>query len=207
MLIMDPNTTNAIFNLMQNVVDKLDTISQDLKNKDDKELNDIIIKNSNEIKGYLKKTINNQAELADQNLVSEGRIIESMEKKISTPSINNFTEYNLFGSKSHFKPLSLVIVAFALVLVWSSIKYLPTYFNNSSELTREKEDYELFYNYVFLNQFKRSETITADKYLKKIQAKDTLFLSEYNLLLETYQKEIKKQQLKEELKSLERNDR
>lgn len=204
---MDQNTTNAIFNLMQNVVDKLDTISQDLKNKEDKELNDIIIRNSNEIKVYLKKTINNQVELEKQNLVTEGRIIESMEKNISTPSINNFTEYNLFGSKSHFKPLSLVIVAFALVLVWSSIKYLPTYFNNSSELTREKEDYELFYNYVFLNQFKSSETITADKYLKKIQAKDTLFLSEYNLLLETYQKEIKKQQLKEELKSLERNDR
>ena len=204
---MDQNTTNAIFNLMQNVVDKLDTLSQDLKNKEDNELNDIIIKNSNELKGYLKKTINNQAELADQNLVSEGRIIESMEKKISTPSINNFTEYNLFGSKSHFKPLSLVIVAFALVLVWSSIKYLPTYFNNSSELTREKEDYEIFYNYVYLNQFKSSGTITADKYLKKIQAKDTLFQSEYNLLLETYQKEIKKQQLNQELKSLESNDR
>lgn len=204
---MDENTTKAIFNLMQNVVDKLDTLSKDLKNKEDKELNDIIIRNSNEIKVYLKKTINNQAEQEKQNLVTEGRIIESMEKKISTPSINNFTEYNLFGSKSHFKPLSLVIVAFALVLVWSSIKYLPTYFNKSSELTREKEDYEIFYNYVYLNQFKSSGTITADKYLKKIQAKDTLFQSEYNLLLETYQKGIKKQQLKEELKSLESNDR
>jgi hypothetical protein len=204
---MDQNTTNAIFNLMQNVVDKLDTLSKDLKNKEDKVLNDIVIRNSNEIKVYLKKTINNQAEQEKQNLVSEGRIIEFMEKNISTPSINNFTEYNLFGSKSHFKPLSLVIIAFALVLVWSSIKYLPTYFNESSVLTKEKEDYELFYNYVYLNQFKSSGIITADKVLKKIKARDTLFLREYGSLLKTYQKGIKKQQLKEELKSLESNDR
>lgn len=204
---MDQNTTNAIFNLMQNVVDKLDTISQDLKNKDDKELNDIIIRNSNEIKVYLKKTINNQAELADQNLVSEGKIIEYMEKKISTPSIKNYTEFNLFGNKSHFKPSSLVLLAFSLVLVWSSIKYLPNYFSNNSLLTREKEDYELFYNYIYLNQFKSTEIFTADKILKRIQDKDTLFLKEYNTLLKTYQKEVKKQQLKEELKSLGNNDR
>lgn len=204
---MDQNTTSAIFNLMQNVVDKLDSLSQDMKNKEDSELNDIIVKNSNEIKVYLKKSIDNQANLAKQNLVVENRIIESIEKNRTTPSIKNFTEYNLFGSKSHFKPLSLVLIAFTLVLVWSSIKYLPTYFSNKSALTREKEDYELFYNYVYLNQFKSSETVTADKFLKKIQDKDTLFLKEYNTLLKTYQKEVKKQQLKEELKSLENNDR
>jgi hypothetical protein len=204
---MDQNTTSAIFNLMQNVVDKLDTISQDLKNKDDKELKDIFIRNSNEIKVYLKKTINNQAELANQNLVTEGKIIEYMEKKISTHSIKNYTEYNLFGNKSHFKPSSLVLLAFSLVLVWSSIKYLPTYFSNNSVLTREKEDYELFYNYIYLNKFKSTETLTADKILKRIQDKDTLFLKEYNTLLKTYQKEVKKQQLKEELKSLGNNDR
>ena len=204
---MDQNTTTAIFNLMQNVVDKLDSLSQDMKNKEDSELNDIIVKNSNEIKVYLKKSIDNQTNLAKQNLVVENRIIESIEKNRTTPSINNFTEYNLFGSKSHFKPLSLVLIAFTLVLVWSSIKYLPTYFSNKSALTREKEDYELFYNYVYLNQFKSSETVTADKFLKRIQDKDTLFLKEYNTLLKTYQKEVKKQQLKEELKSLENNDR
>jgi hypothetical protein len=204
---MDQNTTNAIFNLMQNVVDKLDTLSQDLKEKEDNELNDIIIKNSNEIKVYLKQSIDNDASLTQLNQVTEGRIIKSIEKNKVTPSVNNYTEYNLFGNKSHFKPLSLVIIAFALVLVWSSIKYLPTYFINNSVLTREKEDYELFYNYVYLNQFKRSETITADKFLKRIQDKDTLFLKEYSSLLKTYRKEIKKQKLKEELKSLESNDR
>lgn len=204
---MDQNTTKAIFNLMQNVVDKLDTLSQDLNKNKDNELNDVIIKNSNEIKVYLKKSMEDHAILSQQNQNTESRIIKSIENNKPIPSINNYTEYNLFGNKSHFKPLSLVITGFALVLVWSSIKYLPTYFNNRSALTKEKEDYELFYNYVYLNQFKSSETITVDKFLKRIQDRDKLFLKEYSSLLKTYEKEMKKQKLKEELKSLESNDR
>jgi hypothetical protein len=204
---MDQNTATAIFNLMQNVVDKLDAMSQDLKGKEDNELKDMLTENSNEIKVSLKKSINNQTSLAQIIQTSEGKLIESFEKNKTIPSVNNYTEYNLIGSKSHFKPLSLLFVAFALVVVWSSIKYLPSYFNESSLLSKEKEDYELFYNYVYLQQFKKAEIITADVFLKRIQDKDTLFLKEYNTLLKAYQKERKKQQLKDELKSLESHDR
>lgn len=204
---MEQNTTTAIFNLMQNVVDKLDTMSENLKGNEDNELKDMLAENSNEIKISLKKAISNQTGLAQIIQTSEGKIIESFEKNKTIPSVNNYTEYNLIGSKSHFKPLSLLLFAFALVVVWSSIKYLPSYFNESSLLLKEKEDYELFYNYVYLQQFKKSETITADSFLKRIQDKDTLFLEEYNALLETYQKERKKQQLIDELKSLESHDR
>ena len=204
---MEQNTTTAIFNLMQNVVDKLDTMSENLKGNEDNELKDMLAENSNEIKISLKKAISNQTGLAQIIQTSEGKIIESFEKNKTIPSVNNYTEYNLIGSKSHFKPLSLLLFAFALVVVWSSIKYLPSYFNESSLLSKEKEDYELFYNYVYLQQFKKSEIITADVFLKKIKDKDTLFLKEYNALLETYQKERKKQQLKDELKSLESHDR
>lgn len=204
---MEQNTTTAIFNLMQNVVDKLDTMSENLKGNEDNELKDMLAENSNEIKISLKKAISNQTSLAQIIQTSEGKIIESFEKNKTIPSVNNYTEYNLIGSKSHFKPLSLLLFAFALVVVWSSIKYLPSYFNESSLLSKEKENYELFYNYVYLQQFKKSEIITADVFLKKIKDKDTLFLKEYNVLLETYQKERKKQQLKDELKSLESHDR
>ena len=204
---MEQNTTTAIFNLMQNVVDKLDAMSEDLKGKEDNELKNMLAENSNEIKISIQQSINNQTGLAQIIQKSEGKIIESLEKNKTTPSVNNYIEYNVFGSKSHFKPLSLLFVAFALVVVWSSIKYLPSYFNESSLLSKEKEDYELFYNYVYLQQFKKSEIITADASLKRIQDKDSLFLKEYNALLETYQRERKKQQLKEELKSLESHDR
>jgi hypothetical protein len=204
---MEQNTTTAIFNLMQNVVDKLDALSENLKGKEDNDLKDMLVESSNEIKISIKKAISNQTSLAQIIQTSEGKIIELFEENKTAPSVNNYTEYNLIGSKSHFKPLSLLLVAFALVVVWSSIKYLPSYFNESSLLSKEKEDYELFYNYVYLQQFKKSEIITADVFLKRIQDKDTLFLKEYNALLETYQKERKKQQLKDELKSLESHDR
>ena len=192
---------------MQNVVDKLDTMSENLKGNKDNELKDMLAENSNEIKISLKKAISNQTSLAQIIQTSEGKLIELFKENKTATSVNNYTEYNLIGSKSHFKPLSLLLVAFALVVVWSSIKYLPSYFNESSLLSKEREDYELFYNYVYLQQFKKAETITADSFLKRIQDKDTLFLKEYNALLETYQKERKKQQLIDELKSLESHDR
>lgn len=204
---MEQNTTTAIFNLMQNVVDKLDAISQDLEGKGDNELKNILAENSNELKLRIKKVIENQSGLAQVIQSSEEKIIQSFEKNKATPSVNNYTEYNLIGSKSHFKPLSLLLAVFAVVVIWSSIKYLPSYFNESSVLSKEKEDYELFYNYVYLQQFKKSEVITADSFLKRIQDKDTLFLKEYHTLLKAYQKERKKQQLKDELKSLESHDR
>jgi hypothetical protein len=201
---MDENTSNAIFNLMQNVVDKLDNIAEKVNKKGDTEISDVIIKNNNELKNLVARSLNNQNKIIQSNLEIESRIVESVEKNQTSPSVNNYAEYSVFGSKSHFKPLSLGLMLFGLILIWSSIKYLPSYINDRSFLKKEKEDYQFFYNYVYLNQFKNSRNVTADEFLKRIQEKDTLLINEYNTLLNTYKKEIKKQQLKEELKSLEK---
>lgn len=74
---MEQNTTTAIFNLMQNVVDKLDAISQDLEGKGDNELKDILAENSNELKLRIKKVIENQSGLAQAIQSSEEKIIQS----------------------------------------------------------------------------------------------------------------------------------
>ena len=67
--------------------------------------------------------------------------------------------------------------------------------------------YELFYEYVSLKQFKEGEINIADEILKKIKQKDSLFIKEYRTLSNTYKREIRKQELKEELNSLDNNDR
>jgi len=113
----------------------------------------------------------------------------------------------LFGSKSHFKPWVIGVFFFGLVTVWCSIKYLPMYFTENSLLSKERAEYQIFYNYVYLKQLKKDESNIENDILKRIKQKDTLFMKEYRTLLSTYQREIRKKELKEELNSLDNNDR
>ena len=203
---MDENTSKAIFTLMQKVVDKLDVITEKVNTKNEIELSNLIIKKDIETKELISKIINNQAILNHTNLDIENRIINAIIEKKTTPTINNHNEYSLLGSTSHFKPKTLIAMLFSLVIIWSSIKYLPSYFKEKNLLSKQKEEYQLFYNYVYLQQFDNDKTITANEVLKKVQQKDTLFMKEYQSLLNTYQREIRKQELKEELNLLDNSD-
>lgn len=199
---MDQNTSKALFTLMQKVVDKLDIITEKVNTKNEIELSGIIIKKNNETKELISKTINNQALLNKTNLDIENRIINSIIDNKTTPSISNHTEYSLLGSKSHFSPKTLIFMLFSLVIIWCSLKYIPSYFIENSSLSKKKEEYQLFYNYMYLKQFKNDKVISAKEILKKIIQKDSVFMKEYHTLLNTYTREIRKQELKEKLNSL-----
>lgn len=200
---MDQNTTNAIFNLMQNVVDKLDNISQNLNTSKGTEL-DEINKSNSEIKELVTKSMGVQEKIFEKNQDVENRIAQSIEKQKAAPITNSYIEYSFFGRESSFKPRTMIIVLFGLVLTWSSIKYLPSYFNEKSLLKKEKEDYKLFYDLVYLNQYKNGEKITADAFLNKIKAKDEEVIKEYNALFKSYKNEMRKRELEDELKTLDK---
>ena len=152
---MEENTNNAIFTLMQKVVDKLDTISKDVNNIDQTELSHVFSEENEKLKNLIETTISNQHVL-DQKILSKKEIDDSIKENAVTPNVNNYTEFSLLGSKSHFKPKTLIIMLFSLVIIWSSIKHLPAYFINNGSLSKEKEEYELFYNYVYLKDFKNN---------------------------------------------------
>lgn len=201
---MDENMSNAILNLMQNIVDRLEDLGQKLNQKGNNELPDLIIKNNIELKGLVIKLQNDQSKLIKDNLDLESRIIKYFESKENPPSTSNHVEYSLFGRESYLKPKALLIVLLCFTILWSSFKYLPSYFIEKSNLKKEKEDYQFFYNYVYLNQFINSKNSMASNLLKKIKNKDSTVINDYKSLLITYEKEMKKHQLKEELKSLEK---
>ncbi|QNK76248.1 hypothetical protein H7F37_08785 [Winogradskyella sp. PAMC22761] len=204
---MDENTNKAIFTLMQKVVDKLETISKDVSSKDQTELENIIKKTNVQITKLVPEVIKLQSKLLQNSLDTKDEIVDFIKENTDTPVINNHTEYNLIGSKSHFRSWVIGVFFLGLVTVWCSIKYLPAYFTENSLLNKEKEEYELFYEYVSLKQFKEGEINIADEILKKIKQKDSLFIKEYRTLSNTYKREIRKQELKEELNSLDNNDR
>ena len=204
---MEEDTNIAIFTLMQKVVDKLDAISKDVNKKDQNELSAVISKENKQLKELIAITISNQSVLGQKNINTRKEIIDSIKENAVTPNVNNYTEFSLLGRKSHFKPKTLIIMLFSLLIIWSSLKYLPTYFIEKSSLSKEREEYLVFYNFVYLKQLNNDEIINANEILKKVQQKDTLFMKEYHTLLNTYQREIRKQELKEELKLLDNNDR
>jgi hypothetical protein len=200
---MDENMSNAILNLMQNIVDKLEDLSQKLNQKGNNELPDLIIKNNIELKGLVLKLLNDQSKLIKDNLDLESRIIKYFENREQPPSSSNHVEYSLFGRESYLKPKVLLVILLSFTVLWSSFKYLPSYFMEKSILKQDKEDFQFFYNYVHLIQIKNSNNSMASDLLKKIKNKDSSVINDYNSLLLIYEKELKKQQLKEELKSLE----
>lgn len=203
---MDENTNKALFTLMQKVVDKLETISKDVSSKDQTELETIIKKTNVQITKLVPEVIKLQSKLLQNSLDTKDEIVDFIKENTDTPVINNHTEYNLIGSKSHFRSWVIGVFFLGLVTVWCSIKYLPMYFTENSLLSKEKEEFELFYNYVYLKQIKKDEPNVANDILKKIKQKDTLFMKEYHTLLKTHQREIKKQELKEQLNALDNND-
>ncbi|MCD8428631.1 hypothetical protein LNJ06_00310 [Tenacibaculum finnmarkense genomovar ulcerans] len=203
---MDENTSKAIFTLMQKVVDKLDAISKEINEKDQIEISNAIMKDSDAIKKAILLVLENQVKLKEGIVGFKNKITSVISENRITPSVTNNTEYNLIGSKSHFKPKILIFMLFSLVIIWSSLKYIPSYFIENSSLNHQKEEYQLFYNYIYLKQFKNDEIISAKEILKKVKEKDSLFMNEYNILLNTYTREIRKKKLKEELNSLNNND-
>ena len=204
---MEENTNKAIFTLMQKVVDKLDAISKDVNKKDQTELVDIVKKTNVAITALVTDMFNSQTKLLQTSSDISDEVSSCLKENKITPTVNNYAEYSLLGSKSHFKPWVIGVFFFCLVTIWCSIKYLPSYFIEKSSLSKAKEDYQIFYNYVYLKEFKNDKNTIANETLKKVQQKDTLFMKEYHTLLNTYQREIRKQELKEELKLLDNNDR
>lgn len=200
---MDDATEKAIYNLMQNIIDKLDTIQKDIITKSEPDVEDKFKKVASELKELIFKSIKAQKDfIKESQNTAVHHITQSIEENKAIPSVNNYKEYSLLGSKSNFKPKSIAWLFIGLVFIWSSVKHLPDYFMEYSELKKDKKNYELFYEFVFLNEFQNAKNITADKRLEDIQNRDSLFLNEYERLSKTYKKEMKRRELQKQLNQL-----
>lgn len=200
---MENLNAEAVFNLMQNIVDKLDEVSAkiDIKNDDVEkpesdflinlsiELNKILLQQNNILKGI---NAYNQ-ELTNSLKLNEG-----------TNETHNY-EYIMFGKDSPLNTKFLVYIIAFVYISWSGIKYLPPYFSSQSELQLEKDTYEQFYNYLYLKQVKSKNNgiQKVEVILDKIKKRDKQLLEEYNSLFERYKNQIRKQQLENELKKLQ----
>lgn len=197
---MENNTEEAIFHLMQNVIDKLDQLDLKLSGKKSLDVEKILSDKILGIEKSSKNLMTNQNKYYASNVKAFTRIIGDINK--ITPSVNNYKEYNLIGKEAMVKPRLLLISIFVFISTWAALKYLPTYFNEKSELKLKKEQYQIFYEYIYLKQFDSIKRTNVELLFKKIKNKDSIILKEYYSLSNEYQKSIKINQLKEELRRL-----
>lgn len=191
---MDNNTSKAIFNLMQKVVDKLDDISDKINQKEEINFTDINAKNDDKISNRLGTIIKNQKIIQETNLKLKNKIFTVINAKTTFKEKNKDDGYYLIDKNAFIKNRMILLVLFGTITIWCTFKFIPKYFLEKSTLKKDKWAYELFYNYVYLKQFENSKNITADLILEKIYQNDSVFIEKYNLLLKTHQNQVKKNQ-------------
>lgn len=202
---MDSNSENAIYHLMQNIIDKLDAMENNIHQKEKDKYLKISFDSMGELQTFIENFFKEQLDLfKNSNEELFVKLITTIEKNKITPSVNNYKEYSIFGNQSSFKPRQLIYGIIGITILWFSFKYLPGYYIKYSTLNKEKIVFQTYYEYSFLKQFSKSDKISAEEVYTKIKNNDTLIMNEYNMLLKDYSKEIKKRELERQLKSLEK---
>ncbi len=203
------NTNNAIFNLMQNIVDKLNDVEKKLNTREEDDKIDttaLLALFDSKIKN-IHTQINELVKLFQNESLSSKKARKEMSDKLKEveliPIVNNTNnEYSLIGSKSIFKPKQLIVFMVLLVVVWSSIKYIPPYLNEKSNIKERYEEYQILTNYIYFMSSENNKDF-MNSALDKIKKKDTVFMNQYHKLMDKHQIELRKQELQEKLKSLE----
>ncbi len=187
-----------IFKMMQNVSDKLDDISSKINQKKDSKIeNESILKISERIISH-QQIIGNQIKNVKRDL--------EMKIDSTKPTINNNEkkEYILFGKDTPFTSKFLLVLIAVIMVLSYSFKYLPNYLHEKSEVKSERDSYKMFYEYVYLDAFSENNKIPYNltNLITKIKKKDTVFVKHFNKLHKKYRKEMKKQELIDQLNQL-----
>jgi len=197
---MSKSTEDITLALMQNVSDKLDTISSkisQIKSQNKKETlpNDI---------NSLDKILKNQKLIYAHLSTSKNQSVDGL-KETPVTNQNYKTEYIIFGKDTPFSS-RLLLILIAIVLISIPIfKHIPSYLNERSSLKEERDTYKLFYNSEFLKSFDQEKVIPYNivNTLDLVKSRDSAFISELEILNSKYSTYLKKEELKAELKKLQ----
>jgi hypothetical protein len=192
--------------LMQNVCDKLDALSGNVNIISDSQVESETFAEFIELE---ERIVSNQNMLIKSQTTMNSHIID-LEKKIellgNEPKvIHQKKEYYLFGKDTPFSSKLLLITIAFIFIASSGFKYIPIYLTENSAIKTERDEYELFYQYVFLDAYSKNNKIS--KYitstLNDIQQKDTVLLQYVYKLSKKYNSQLKKEALEKQLENLD----
>lgn len=199
---MAENNDNIILNLMQNVSDKLNEISNKIDNSNASQIDkDILLSQEDNIKSILS----NQSILKKSLSFSKEKLKEVLEEIPTVINQNQNTEYVLFGKDTPFSSKFFLSIIFLVLLSYPIFKYIPQYLNEKSVLKEERDNYQLVYEYVFFHSAseKNGTAQRLENTLQQIRLKDTVILKKISDLRHKYETRLRRNSLEAELKKLE----
>ena len=197
---MSKSSEEIILALMQNVSDKLDTISNEISQIKPKNKKETLPSESN----LLNEILNNQKIIYSYLSTSKNQPVDKL--KVTPVTNKNYkTEYIVFGKDTPFSSRLLLILIAVVLISIPVFKHLPTYINERSTLKEERDTYRLFYNSEFLKSFDQEKVIPyyIVNTLNLVKSRDSAFINELEILNDKYSTYLKKEKLKAELKKLQ----
>ncbi|MEI6866772.1 hypothetical protein [Flavicella sp.] len=181
--------------LMQNICDKLDALVDNINTiKADQldsetflefvKLQELLVTNHNALDKNQKTMNSHMINLA-----------KNMGRLGNKPNvINQKKEYYLFGKETPFSSKLLLILIAFIFIASSGFKYIPIYLTENSAIKTERDEYELFYQYVFLDAYSKNNKISKNiaSTLNDIQQKDTVLLQYVDKLSKKYNTQLQK---------------
>ncbi|AUC21965.1 MULTISPECIES: hypothetical protein [Polaribacter] len=193
--------------LMQNVCDKLDALSGNVNIISDSQVECETFAEFIELE---ERIVSNQNMLIKSQTTMNSHIID-LEKKIellgNKPKvIHQKKEYYLFGKDTPFSSKLLLITIAFIFIASSGFKYIPIYLTENSAIKTERDEYELFYQYVFLDAYSKNNKISKNivSTLNDIQQKDTVLLQYVHKLSKQYNTQLQKEALEKQLENLDK---
>ncbi len=199
---MPDKNNDYIIKLMQNVSDRLDGISTEIKKLKSTNLDHETTTNHDQ---DIEKIIQTQKVIYGSLNKSIEVLGDNLKEKSSVINQNHQANYVLFGKDTPFSSKLLLSLIAVILLSIPMFKYIPSYLNEKSRITEERDNYKLFYDYAFLHAFDNRKTVPIDliETLDVIKAKDSTFINYVDRLHSKYNTHLKKENLKLELQKLE----
>ncbi|WP_373941424.1 hypothetical protein OEG92_17380 [Polaribacter sejongensis] len=112
----------------------------------------------------------------------------------------------MFGKDTPFSSKLLLITIAFIFIASSGFKYIPIYLTENSAIKTERDEYELFYQYVFLDAYSKNNKISKNivSTLNDIQQKDTVLLQYVHKLSKQYNTQLQKEALEKQLENLDK---
>lgn len=199
---MSHSNNDITIKLMQNVSDKLDDILTNISESKGAKIDQELLL---EQKDNFKTLIENQETINKNLCISKNTLKEILNENPTVVNQNHKSEYMIFGRDSPFSSKLLLALIFTVIVCIPMFKYVPEYLIENSSIKEERDNYKLFYDYVFLNEFDNTKTVPTDlvETLNIIKDKDSAFINYVHRLHSKYATHLKKENLKAELQKLQ----
>lgn len=209
--------------LMQNVADKMDALSKNKKTEgtETTEKNTVLegikkeldnhYKNISDAMTKLVKTSQNNTSASDdkETSIKIDVILKTLTDYVNKDEARvhiHKKQIILFGKDASLTTKHFLLMVALLIILVSSIKYLPTFFDHFSDVKKERDTYYTFYHYHYLRFIKDKNNLALENIenqLKMIQNQDSSFMQEYHDMEEWLKKDLKVKSLKDQIKEIE----